>query len=142
MFEIERSKTKTHRYSIYLEVVLNKNGTRTHLASSMDTEHMLTFSHKILSSLSLYTTQLQPRSWPHHPGCSHPGHHFLLHYQAAHHLVSKLFLSVFYSVYLTIKSPLSLAPKTAFTKILLLCSFVKKKNCIVSPPFLPAAHIS
>lgn len=47
------------------------------------------------------------------------------------------FLSSLYSVcYLTIKCPLSLSPKTAFSQTSLLCSLVKKENS-VSPSLAP-----
>lgn len=98
------------------------------LASSMDTEHVLSFitkcsahcliRHTTAPALLLATppktlpARLPLNSSP--PSLSPP--------------VSKSFPSLFYSVYLTIKSPLSLAPKTAFTIILLLCSFVKKNS--------------
>lgn len=44
------------------------------------------------------------------------------------------FLSSLYSVcYLTIKCPLSLSPKTAFSQTSLLCSLVKKENSNCQP---------
>lgn len=105
---------------------VDQNGTLTHLGIIYGHWTCATLHHKVLSSLSHPTTTAPALLLATHPRRSQQGHHWIPHHQASHLQFPNSSLPCF-TVYLTIKSPLSLAPKTAFI-ILLLCSFVKKNS--------------